>query len=295
MFNPLQQAIENTIRLHDRSFGLLACHAVGGGSISSAWRYESREKSYFVKLNRAECAHMFAAEAEGLSEMAQAGAVRVPHPLCHGLAEGKSFLVCEWLPLGGSSQASAAVLGRQLADMHRHTRADHGWRRDNTIGSTVQLNSPCSDWCAFWRDHRLGFQLQLASHNGFDSALLNKGERLMAALDVLLAGHVPEASLLHGDLWGGNWGVIADGTPVLFDPAVYYGDREADIAMTGLFGGFPEAFYAAYRECWPLDEGYEMRRTLYNLYHILNHVNLFGGGYAAQAMGMMDRLLAEAG
>lgn len=277
---------------------LTACHAVGGG-ISRAWRFEGGTKSYFVKLNRAASAGMFAAEAEGLREVADAGEIRVPRPLCHGVEGESSFLVCEWLNLRPPGAGSAAELGRQLAAMHRHTQPEHGWRRDNTIGSTPQRNTAMSDWCAFWREQRLGFQLGLAARNGFSATLLNKGERLMAALESLLAGHAPAASLLHGDLWGGNRGEDECGSPVLFDPAVYYGDRETDLAMTALFGGFPEAFYAAYRESWPLDEGYAMRRTLYNLYHVLNHANLFdtgpGGGYAAQATDMMDRLLAEAG
>jgi len=291
----LQQGIYHRIKRYDSGFELHACRAIGGGSISRAWHFAGRERSYFVKLNWAACADMFAAEAEGLSALAQAGAVRVPEVLCHGVEDGTAFLVCEWINLSASGGGSAAMLGRKLADLHRCTRPDFGWGRDNTIGSTPQINIPGADWCAFWREHRLGFQLSLAAQNGLPRSLLQKGERLMAALDTLLAGHRPQASLLHGDLWGGNWGVDEAGSPVLFDPAVYYGDRETDLAMSELFGGFPEAFYAAYRESWPLDEGYALRRTLYNLYHILNHFNLFGGGYAAQAGGMMDTLLAEAG
>src|SRR5438105_3997232 len=133
----------------------------------------------------------------------------------------------------------------------------------------------------------------LARKNGLGRDLVGKGERLAEALPRLLSQHAPAASLLHGDLWSGNSGFLADGTPVLFDPAVYCGDRETDIAMTELFGGFPQAFYSAYREAAPLDHAYAVRKTLYNLYHVLNHANLFGGGYAAQAETMIDRLLAE--
>jgi len=295
LFSQLQLSIQQHIRRHDSSFQLQTCHAIGGGSISRAWRFDGRERSYFVKLNRAACSGMFAAEAAGLAELARAGSVRVPRPLCHGEEGDTAFLVCEWLHLSPSGRGSAARLGGQLAALHRHTRQTFGWERDNTIGATPQINTPETDWCTFWRERRLGFQLALAEQNGMSPGLLHKGERLMVALDGLLAGHRPQASLLHGDLWGGNWGVDDAGAPVLFDPAVYFGDREAELAMTELFGGFPEDFYAAYRENWPLDEGYALRRTLYNLYHVLNHFNLFGGGYAAQAGSMMDTLLAEAG
>jgi len=293
--DPLHQAIAQIIRRHDADFDLVDCRAVGGGSINSALRFRGRERSYFVKLNAASAVAMFEAEAQGLQELAGSAAVRVPEVICYGVIEARSYLICEWLELGAAGQRSAGMLGRQLADMHRHTRPVFGWLRDNTIGSTPQCNLESADWIAFWREQRLGFQLKLGARNGFPSSLLDKGERLVTRLDKLLDGHRPAASLLHGDLWGGNWGALADGSPVLFDPAVYYGDREADIAMTELFGGFPDAFYVAYRESWPLDEGYAMRRTLYNLYHILNHANLFGGGYASQASGMIEHLLAEAG
>jgi len=295
LFDPLQQSIQQHIQRYDSSFELRAVHAIGGGCISRAMRFDGHASSYFIKLNTAEHGDMFAAEAAGLDELAQAKAVRVPRAICHGVEADTAFLVCEWLDLSSGHTDAAVQLGRQLAQLHRCTQQDFGWKRDNTIGATPQINTPESDWCAFWREHRLGFQLKLGAKNGFPSRLLNKGERLMGVVDVLLAGHQAQASLLHGDLWGGNWGMDETGAPVLFDPAVYYGDREADIAMTELFGGFPGAFYAAYRESWPLDDGYALRKTLYNLYHILNHFNLFGGGYAAQAESMMDSLLAEMG
>ena len=129
--------------------------------------------------------------------------------------------------------------------------------------------------------------------NGYGDDVAELGQRLSARLPDLFDGYTPEASLLHGDLWGGNWGVDVSGEPVLFDPAVYYGDREADLAMTELFGGFSREFYAAYRQAWPLDAGYSTRKKLYNLYHVLNHFNLFGGGYLSQAQGMIDALSSE--
>jgi protein-ribulosamine 3-kinase len=265
----------------------------GGGCISDACVIEGGGRRYFVKLNRADKAEMFAAEAQGLAEILATGTLRVPAPVCHGADGRTAWLVLEYLELGG--RGDARELARRLAALHRITGTSFGWRRDNTIGSTPQVNTPESDWIAFWREHRLGFQLRLAARNGFRGALQAKGERLLERLDAFFPGYTPLPSLLHGDLWGGNHGYTAGGEPVVFDPAVYYGDREADLAMTELFGGFGPRFYAAYQEAWPLNPGYAVRKHLYNLYHVLNHANLFGGGYASQAEGMLQRLLAEAG
>ena len=169
-----------------------------------------------------------------------------------------------------------------------------GWHRDNWIGGTPQANDWCDDWCAFFRDRRLAPQLALAERNGFDGALIADGELLLAKLASLMGAHDPAPSLLHGDLWSGNAAALANGEPVVFDPAVCVGDREADIAMTELFGGFGRDFYAAYSDAYPLAAGYPLRRELYNLYHVLNHLNLFGAGYLAQADGLIARLLGEA-
>ena len=273
-------------------FAVARAESVGGGCINSAWRLCGEQgRDYFVKGNSADGLEMFAAEAEGLAEMAAAGAVRVPRPVCHGTAGGQAYLVMEWIDMGGGG--AGARLGRELAAMHRTTRDRFGWHRDNTIGATPQPNTWSDDWVAFWREHRLGFQLRLAARNGAPRAVVDKGERLQADLDAFFTDYRPVPSLLHGDLWGGNQGVARTGEPVIFDPAVYYGDREADLAMTELFGGFGRDFHAAYDEAWPRDPGYAVRKTLYNLYHILNHYNLFGGGYAGQAGTMLDRLLAE--
>lgn len=271
----------------------------GGGCINVATVLHGSDGArYFVKLNEAAHAAMFAAEYEGLLEIRRTGTVRAPEPLCHGVTGGLAYLVLEHLDLRSGDAASAERLGRELAAMHRHTRDAHGWSRDNTIGTTPQINTgpedPLADWTQFWGRRRLGFQLDLAVRAGH-SRLAGPGERLLEALPALLSAHRPPASLLHGDLWSGNQARCADGTPVIFDVAVYYGDRETDIAMTELFGRLPEAFYAAYREAWPLPAGYALRRDLYNLYHVLNHLNLFGGGYGAQAEALIRRLLAAAG
>jgi len=268
---------------------------IGGGCINTAVRLSDGDSTYFVKLNEAACLDMFRAEATGLAALAATNSLRVPLPLCTGTSGAQSYLVMEHIPLSGRARpASAALAGERLAQLHRATWDRFGWERDNTIGSTPQRNTPTSDWIDFWRDHRLGYQLELAAGKGYRGRLQDRGARLLAEVAVLI-DHDPAASLLHGDLWGGNLGFGPDGEPVVFDPAVYYGDREADLAMTELFGGFGSDFYAAYRAAWPLDPGYEVRKALYNLYHILNHLNLFGGGYRAQAEAIIDRLLAAIG
>jgi len=276
-------------------FAVSGHREIGGGCINSATEVAGNGRRYFVKLNDAARREMFEAEAAGLEEISRSETVRVPRPVCTGSAGGQSWLVLEYLDLGGGGAGTAQRLGTELAAMHRVTRPKFGWFRDNTIGSTPQVNSPETDWLTFLREHRLRFQLDLAARNGFHGRLQSQGERLLAVLPQFFSAYRPVASLLHGDLWGGNHGALGDGTPVIFDPAVYYGDREADLAMTELFGRFDRKFHAAYRDAWPLDPGYGVRRDLYNLYHVLNHLNLFGGGYRGQAEALIGRLLAEAG
>jgi protein-ribulosamine 3-kinase len=266
-------------------------HVVGGGCINQAVRVDYGDSRYLVKLSSAGQAWMFAAEALGLQELRQCKALRIPEPVCWGDDGQSSFIVMEYLDLDGHGDAAALATG--LANLHRITRPEFGWVRDNTIGATLQVNTPAADWVDFWRDNRLGFQLDLAARNGAGGRLQSQGERLLAAFPQLFTEYTPAASLLHGDLWGGNQAFTRSGEPAIFDPAVYYGDREADIAMTELFGGFSRDFYAAYREHYPLDSGYSIRKQFYNLYHILNHFNMFGGGYLSQAQGMLDSLLGE--
>lgn len=264
---------------------------LGGGCINSAFRLSDGRRDYFVKTNRATLADMFEAEAAGLAAMAETGTLRVPEPVCHGVTGDTAYLVIEYIAPGRRGAESWALAGERLAAMHRHSADRFGWQRDNTIGATPQPNAWHADWTAFWRDRRLGFQLAEAARNGHGGRLQTAGERLRESLPALL-DHAPEPSLLHGDLWSGNLAFDADGSPYVYDPATYYGDREADLAMTELFGGFDRDFYAAYTSAWPMPTGYPVRKELYNLYHVLNHLNLFGGGYHGQAMRLMERLLA---
>jgi len=268
--------------------------SLSGGCINQVLRLTDGVRAYCVKLNRADCHNIFKAEHAGLLELLAAGSMRVPTPICDGISGGQSYLVLEYIKFSSGGDGGMALAGRQLANMHRVTAEQFGWPMDNFIGTTPQSNQQAENWCDFWHGQRLGYQLSLAEQKGYQRHLQSRGGRLLELLPALLS-HTPEASLLHGDLWSGNVGFTTDGLPIIFDPAPYYGDRETDLAMTELFGGFSSDFYAAYRESWPLDAAYDVRKQLYNLYHILNHLNLFGGGYLREAEAMIDRLLAELG
>jgi fructosamine-3-kinase len=201
------------------------------------------------------------------------------------------WLVLEYLNLGGSGDMG--LFGGQLAQMHMHHSSQYGWHRDNTIGATHQPNDYQNSWIAFLQQQRFGYQLDLAKHNGCQSHLYESGQQLVEKISQFFEGYTPRPSLLHGDLWSGNYAFTRDSEAVIFDPAVYYGDREADMAMTELFGAFGQRFYQGYGSVLPLDSGYRVRKTLYNLYHIINHFNLFGGGYQSQAISMVEQLLSE--
>ena len=270
---------------------------VGGGCIHTALRLtgdtSEGARTYFAKVNEMSAAPMFEAEADGLAALREANALRVPAVIVRGDDGERAWLVLEWLELGPLVPASAARLGSALAAQHGIPREKFGWARDNFIGASPQVNGWSEDWLAFWRERRLAAQLRLAAHNRLPSRMIDRGERLAADCEAFFRHHRPAKSLLHGDLWTGNAAALPDATPVVFDPAVYVGDREADVAMTELFGGFPADFHAAYRAAWPLEDGYAVRRDVYNLYHLLNHANLFAGGYVRQAEREIEKLLAE--
>lgn len=257
---------------------LQSAEAAPGGCIHDCYRVIIDGKKFFLKTNSARYAHAFAAEADGLCALGNA-TLRTPRMIAQGVAGGQAYLLLQLLEL--QSNGSFEALGRMLAHAHRGQGPRFGWARDNYIGSTLQKNAWMDNWAEFWRQQRMTPQLELAHSNGFDLGNVK--------VDELLENHQPQPSLLHGDLWRGNIGFTADG-PVVFDPAVYYGDREADLAMTELFGGFPREFYAAYNEVFPLDAGYEERKHLYNLYHLLNHLNLFGRGYLPQVEATLARI-----
>lgn len=283
------QIAESISQVIKAPFTITHRRPVGGGSINHAYAVSSGNQAYFVKLNDATTLPMFEAEALGLRQIGKTQTIRVPQVLCWGLADRAAYIVLEWLDLGYGTHQSWTTMGENLAAMHRITSdRGFGWDQNNTIGSTPQPNPWTEHWLEFWTEHRLRFQFQLAKRRG---GHFPQQSALLDALPQLLAGHAPEPSLVHGDLWSGNAAVTTAGDPVILDPATYFGDREVDLAMTELFGRFPKEFYEAYDRAYPIEPGYERRKILYNLYHILNHFNLFGSGYESQANGMIASLL----
>jgi fructosamine-3-kinase len=230
--------------------------------------------------------HLFEVEARGLEILCNSHSVRVPKVVA--VIKQPPALVLEWIDFGYNKSDSAEELGRLLAQQHRAIGESFGLDHDNYLGLNPQFNKPTELWIDFFRDQRLGPQIAMAYERGHLN--LDRTRRLdwiMAHLDNWINQNIVMSSLLHGDLWGGNYLMDSGGHPVLLDPAVYYGDREVEIAFTQLFGGFGPRFYYAYQEAWPLDPGFADRRDLYNLYHLLNHLNLFGEAYG----GSVDTIL----
>jgi len=266
--------------------------SVGGGSINQARLVKLQDgRSLFIKTHSASSSYpgMFAAEYRGLLLLDEHGVIRIPRPLAYA----EDFIVMEAFTASAPGPNWQEHMGRQLALLHRATRRESfGFDADNYLGTTPQPNSWMDRWIDFWRERRLGWQLQLfARKTNPEDGLLTMGTRLLARLDLLL-GEVDEpAVLLHGDLWSGNAAADEQGEPIIYDPACYYGQREAEIGMMRLFGGFGPRCEAAYAEVWPLLPGADRRITLYRLYHELNHLNLFGGGYYNSCIATMQQLL----
>ncbi|WP_411871312.1 fructosamine kinase family protein [Vulcanococcus limneticus] len=268
---------------------------VGGGCIHRAWALELADgRRLFAKTNDARHLPLLDAEADGLTALATAAAGDpvVPRPLHWGERGGQALLLLEWLPLARSPGGSWWALGASLARLHRRSLEQSdgrfGWHRDNVIGDGPQPNGWRLRWGAFFAEQRLGTQLAWAARSG---RRLEGAEALLEQVPQWLEGHGAQPCLVHGDLWSGNAALLEDGRGALFDPAVYRGDREVDLAMARLFGGFPEAFFTGYAATWPLPEGHQRRVELYNLYHLLNHSNLFGGSYWSQSQQSLQRLL----
>lgn len=266
---------------------------IGGGCINSAYQLTTQtNKHYFIKLNHSRLLDMFAAEFDALNELMKCKSIHTPRPICYAGLNEQSFIAMEYMFL--QNRGDDFQFGQNLAKMHKISQIQFGWKRSNSIGSTAQSNTPCDNWVEFWKTQRLMPQFELLYRKGYQGLLKKQADYLLSGLDDFFQGHQPIASLLHGDLWGGNYAFDRNANGVIFDPALYYGDREAEIAMTELFGGFSSDFYKGYQEEFSLADTdvrfYKKRKPMYNLYHILNHANLFAGSYLNQALSMMEHL-----
>jgi protein-ribulosamine 3-kinase len=271
---------------------------VGGGCISEAVRVsvvggERTKRILFVKRNEESFVDNFRCERDGLVRLSQPGVIGVPEPLAVGVAEGSAWLVTQWIEQAGRDREFFPRFGSSLAELHRATLGTEiGLVRDNYLGSARQLNTMGNDWAEFVVERRIGFQIRWARDQGVASDSLTRDcERIMARLDRILSGRDDATSLLHGDLWSGNYLCAADGRPFLIDPAVYHGCREAEFGMLRLFGSCPADFYEAYHDTFPLPGGWQHRVSVYVLYHLLNHLNLFGSGYLGQCQSVAAEIL----
>ena len=267
---------------------ILSITSLSGGCISNAYRITTHDKTnYFLKYNSAVSNDMFIKEANGLKELIKSKAIRIPEVL----EFGKDYILLEYINSGNRKKNFSEEFGQRFANMHKFTSESFGYFEDNYIGSNIQKNIPDEqekvDWVSFYFNKRILFQLQLAEKFGSATEELRRGiSKLEDRINQIITTS-DKPSLLHGDLWSGNYMIDENGSAVLIDPAVYYGHREADLGMTKLFGGFGAEFYEAYNESFPLEDGYEYRENIYKLYHVLNHLNLFGGSYYSQAMSLI--------
>jgi len=265
---------------------------VSGGCIADSQKLEMNSgKLFFLKLALRGKPGMFESEAQGLEELRKAAAVSVPEVI----AKDTDFLLLEWIEEGKvNTDSSMEKLGFQFAELHRFRGKKFGYLQNNILGDSPQINIPSStgseNWVTFYAENRLNFQAELAEKNGYATPEMRfLLDLLIMKIPDLLSGTEEKPSLLHGDLWCGNYLVDVSGKSWLIDPAVYYGHREADLAMTSLFGGFSETFYSAYKSAFPLSPDYALREPLYQLYHLLNHLNLFGTGYYQQVLSILKR------
>ena len=264
--------------------------SLSGGCISNAYKIKTGVgEIYFLKYNSSVNNDMFMKEAHGLQELNKAGVIKIPDVICYD----EDYILLEQIEAGIKQKNFSEDFGRKFALLHNFTSEFYGFYEDNYIGSNPQINisqgNEKQDWTKFYFNKRILFQLYLAEETGNSTSELRKAIAVLEnKMDEIVVDNGENPSLLHGDLWNGNYLINKKGFACLIDPAVYYGNREADLAMTKLFGGFDSKFYEAYNEAFPLPEGHEYRENIYKLYHVLNHLNLFGGGYYSQAMSLIS-------
>lgn len=268
---------------------IISATSLSGGCISDAYKISLQDnRNLFLKINSSLPQDMFQKEANGLKELAKPNVIKIPNVI----AVNDTFILLEFIENGIKQKNFFEDFGRAFAEMHKYTSSSFGFYEDNYIGSTKQINiadeNEKNNWTAFYFNKRILFQFRLAEKNGYATDELKNGISFLENnIQKILKGSNEPPSLLHGDLWSGNYMVNASGKVCLIDPAVYYGHREADLAMTKLFGGFSESFYKSYNESFRLKDGYSYRENIYKLYHVLNHLNLFGSGYYSQAVSLI--------
>ncbi|NQZ28185.1 MAG: fructosamine kinase family protein [Colwellia sp.] len=257
--------------------------------LNLTFKVSDGQRCYFIKINNKDYLENYQAEAYSLKQLNTLANIASPKVTTLGTSLDKSFLVLDYIDFSKAKPILWYQLGQQLAQMHYETRhGQFGWQHDNYIGSTIQPNQWSSNWTTFFADQRIAWQLQLLSER---SIVLGNIEHIAQVCHDALLHHQVTPCLVHGDLWQGNTGFSGE-QAMIFDPACYYGDREVDIAMTELFGHFPDDFYHGYQAEYPLDEGYGQRKLVYNFYHILNHANIFGGIYIDQAKAALSRIMS---
>jgi fructosamine-3-kinase len=282
------KSLTDWIREHDHpDFPWESASSVAGGCIHDSWKIDGGGRCYFLKRNNRSFAEAFYCEDYALKKIRETQTVRVPKTIGTGIIDDQAFLLMEWLEMRSPTATTQEVMGKQLAQLHRQTSEKFGWEHDNFVGRLPQKNQWQDHWCDFWIQNRLQPQWQWAQEKGLKLEALDS---FIPVVNEILKDHHPHPSLLHGDLWGGNMAATTDQTPVIFDPASYYGDRETDLAFSEMFGGFSSGFYKAYEKEFPLAPGYPTRKELYNLYHLLNHYNHFGGAYGSEAVGAVKSL-----
>jgi fructosamine-3-kinase len=284
----LSRSITETVEEY-RGTRIRQTESLSGGCISNAYKITFKDgATCLLKFNENSPTDMFTKEAHGLQELKKANAIKVPEVFLYG----NDFILMEFISAIGKQKNFFEEFGRKFALLHKYTGEGFGFYEDNYIGSTPQINinddSFKGDWTSFYFNNRLLYQFKLAEKNGYvDSSFREAFGKIEEKIELILGEGEVRPSLLHGDLWSGNYMTDEEGNACLIDPAVYYGHREADLAMTKLFGGFSASFYEAYIEEYPLDEGWEYRQNIYMLYHVMNHLNIFGGGYFSQALSLM--------
>jgi fructosamine-3-kinase len=287
MWQALTEQLSDTLMFN---FTIAERTKVKGGDISECYMISDGEQRYFVKTNERSFINKYLIESDNIKSLRSTSTVFVPELILTGTSKEHSFIVLNYLPTKPLDDGKNSYkFGTQLAGLHLWgEQKEFGYDQDNYIGSTLQPNKWDRKWSRFFAEQRIGWQLQLLREKGIELVSISE---FTETISRLLASHQPRPSLLHGDLWHGNVANSAFG-PICYDPACYWGDRECDLAMTELFGGFQPEFFQGYESVLPLDFGYSERKDIYNLYHLLNHYNQFGGHYLDEAETLIKNILS---